>query len=349
VIVPNRLTALDAREAGRALFSAYAAFTGRAPSDQVGALLLAQSALETGNWQKIHNYNFGNIKARADYPTITQFRCSEIIDGVERFFDPPDPHCNFRAYGTASEGALDYLKVLHGEPHWWQGLQAGDPGVFVDALATPPKYFTADPTKYKRTLTALFEQFRPLVTALLGQANARATALLAQPAPRRAPPVSTSPVSSSGRPSSLGLSTTGPSGGADRSASAALKPRGNGPSAAAAHGSMSERHESNASILSGERPGPSPNETNRPSAMPTTTAAAPKGDRDPIRVVEDTATAVAVVAHAAEVIASTATALPASSTAGQAAAVVRVVRWLAQFINWLLAALRLRRGATKKK
>ena len=94
MIVPNRLTPLDAREAGRALFSAYTAFTGRPPSDRVGALLLAQSALETGNWQKIHNYNFGNVKARPDYPTITQFRCSEIIDGVDRFFDPPDRHCN---------------------------------------------------------------------------------------------------------------------------------------------------------------------------------------------------------------------------------------------------------------
>ena len=309
MIVQNRLTLLDAREASRALFSAYATFTGKPPSERVGALLVAQSALETGNWQKIHNFNFGNIKARLDYPTRTQFRCSEVIDGVERFFDPPDPQCNFRAYATASEGALDYLKVLHGQPHWWQGLHSGDPSAFVDALATPPKYFTADPTKYKRAVTALFEQFLPLVTALLGQPGLRG-------APAAAP---TSPVSSSVPPSSSGPSTSGRSG-------AEPPPTPPDPGSAG-------------------KVAPKPSDATSAAASPTPTSRANPGV---IQIVEDAASAIVVAADAADAIVSSTSALPSSGTAGRAAAVVRVVRWVAQFINWILVALRLRKGAAPK-
>jgi hypothetical protein len=319
VIVPNRVTPLDAREAGRALFSAYTAFTGRPPSDRVGALLLAQSALETGNWQKIHNFNFGNAKARLDYPTITQFRCSEVIDGVERFFDPPDPQCNFRAYASASEGALDYLKVLHGQPHWWQGLQTGDPSAFADALATPPKYFTADPVKYKRALTALFEQFHPLVMTLLGQRVLRGV-----PAA-----VSASADSSSVQPSSSGLSTTGRGG-----VGSPLVQAGEGGSSTPSRADSGEKTASNYS--------------KGPSATPATTSPAPKGTRSAIQVVENAANAIVVAADAAEAITSTTTALPSSNPVGRAAAVVRVVRWIAQFINWLLVGFRLRTGPGKK-
>jgi hypothetical protein len=309
VIVANRFTPLDAREAGRALFAAYAALTGRPPNDRVGALLVAQSALETGNWQKIHNFNFGNIKARADYPTLTQFRCSEVIDGVERFFDPPDPQCNFRAYATASEGALDYLKVLHGQAHWWQGLHSGDPSAFVDALATPPKYFTADPTKYKRAVTALFEQFLPLVTALLGRSGLRG-----------APPSAASPVSSSAPQSSLAPSTTGRSGAEPPSTAPAPNAAGNAATTPI---------------------GPGPN------AAPTASMGKP-ATPGVIQVVEDAANAVVVAADAAEVIVTSTSALTSSGAAGHAAAFVRVVRWVAQFINWLLVALRLRKGAATK-
>lgn len=336
MIVPNRLTPLDAREAGRALFSAYTAFTGRPPSDRVGALLLAQSALETGNWQKIHNYNFGNAKARPEYPTITQFRCSEVIDGIERFFDPPDPQCNFRAYATASEGALDYLKVLHSQSHWWQGLQTGDPSAFVDALATPPKYFTADPTKYKRALTALFEQFHPLVMALLGQSI-----------PRGAPAVvSASAASSSVRPSSSGPPTTGRSGDGEVGGASASTPKTVVISGTATPNSPDEvgEHSASAPALAPSPEKTASNETNGPNATP----AVAKANRSAIQVVEDAASAIVVAADAAEAITSTTTALPSSTAVGRAAAIVRVVRWVAQFVNWLLAALRLRKGAPKK-
>jgi hypothetical protein len=335
VIVANRLTPLDAREAGRALLSAYSIFTGALPNDRVGALLMAQSALETGNWQKIHNFNFGNIKARVEYPTITQFTCSEIINGIERFFDPPDPQCNFRAYATASEGALDYLKVLHGQPHWWQGLHTGDPSAFVDALATPPKYFTADPAKYKRALTALFEQFRPLVTALRGPPVQRGVLTR----------VSASPGSSSARPPSSAPSITGPGGG-ELGNAAVLSPRSDATAAAIVGNSPVAAGDPKSST---PPPASSSSETTtEPNMTLPAKSTGAKGERGAIRIVEDAANAIVVAADAADAIASTTAALPPSNTARQAAAVVRVVRWVAQFVNWLLAVLRLRTGATRK-
>lgn len=169
MIVENRLTPLDRDTAANALADAYQRLTGVLPSEKVATLLLAQSALETGHWKSIHNFNFGNLKASPEYPSIVQFRCSEVENGVETFYDPPDPHCNFRAYATASDGAFDYLKVLQSRPHWWRGLHTEDPSAFVDQLATPPKYFTANPARYKAALVSLYEQFLPLVRAALLQ------------------------------------------------------------------------------------------------------------------------------------------------------------------------------------
>ena len=203
MIVENKLTPLTREQAARALTAAYQQLTGALPTSGVTALLLAQSALETGNWQKIHNFNFGNAKAGVDYPLIVQFRCSEVDEhGAEHFFDPPDPHCNFRAYTDAASGALDYLKVLHNRPSWWQALHTESPSTFVDALATPPKYFTANPETYKRTLTTLFEAFRPLAVAVLA-APAAPRPPIAPPPPVVEPPSSSpSPPSASSGPAS---------------------------------------------------------------------------------------------------------------------------------------------------
>jgi len=165
MIVENRLTPLSQHEAARALGEAYNRVAGALPTTRVLALLLAQTAFETGRWQKIHNFNFGNAKADVSYPLVTQFRCSEVEQGVEHFFDPPDPHCNFRAYTNAADGAADYIKVLQSRPHWWSGLHTEEPNAFVDALATAPKYFTGNPTIYKHALASLFDEFRPLVRA----------------------------------------------------------------------------------------------------------------------------------------------------------------------------------------
>jgi hypothetical protein len=202
MIVENKLTPLTRDDAARALLAAYRELTGMLPSTAVLALLLAQSAFETGHWKSLHNFNFGNAKAGPGYPTIVQFRCSEVDEhGVEHFYDPPDPHCNFRAYPDATAGALDYLKVLRARPHWWQGLHTADPSAFVDALATAPKYFTGNVSVYKRSVISLFKSFFPLAEVALAVAAALPSAPVRPVVP--APPSSSasSPPASSGAPS----------------------------------------------------------------------------------------------------------------------------------------------------
>ncbi len=219
MIVKDTLTPLTRDDAARAFASAYLQLTGKLPTPAVLALLLAQSAFETGHWKSLHNFNFGNAKAGPGYPLVTQFRCSEVDAlGIEHFYDPPDPQCNFRAYDNAAAGALDYLKVLQHRPHWWQGLHTGDPTTFVDALATPPKYFTGNPAVYKRSVVSLFQTFFPLAEVALAVASARpATPSLSPtptPTPTQAPvPCSSSvspPSDSSGAPPALSSSVNSP-------------------------------------------------------------------------------------------------------------------------------------------
>ena len=362
MIVPNRLTPLDAAEAGRVLFAAYAVLTGKQPTDAVGALLLAQSALETGNWQKIHNYNFGNIKARADYPQIVQFRCSEVLNGVEQFFDPPDPHCNFRAYSNATDGAVDYMKVLHSQPHWWQGLHTGDPSAYVDALATPPKYFTANPATYKRTLTALFNQFRPLATAVLQSRQPAAPPNPATPVPAAAPALAVAPSSplppqQSESPSSSGQSAP-PS---------VVVPQPPEPPPHNALDVIEEAAKAVTTVASAVRDvaaqvkvkssaPPPPPPRPKPPALPanepefediTVDVMPPESipvAKKAMDVAEDAANAIVVAADAAEAIVTVGGThvVPQSGPAGRAIAIVRVARWVAQAFRWVLAALRVR-------
>jgi hypothetical protein len=221
MIVKDTLTPLSRDEASRAFLSAYQQLTGKLPTPAVLALLLAQSAFETGHWKSLHNFNFGNAKAGPSYPLVTQFRCSEVDEhGAEHFYDPPDPHCNFRAYNDAAAGALDYLRVLQQRPHWWQGLHTGDPAAFVDALATPPKYFTGNASVYKRSVASLFQTFFPLAEVALAVASVRPPAPPTLPARAPAP----APSSSSGSPPSDSSGVRPAPSGSDNSAESSTSP-----------------------------------------------------------------------------------------------------------------------------
>lgn len=202
MIVQDKLTPLTRDEATRALLTAYQQLTGALPSTAVLTLLVAQSAFETGHWKSLHHFNFGNAKAGPGYPLITQFRCSEVdAKGVEHFFDPPHPQCNFRAYPDAAAGALDYLKVLRNRPHWWNGLLTADPGAFVDALATAPKYFTGNVAIYKRSIISLFKSFLPLAEVALAMAAALPSPPAQPVVPAPSSSSASSPPASSGAPS----------------------------------------------------------------------------------------------------------------------------------------------------
>jgi len=169
--IPNKSTPMSAEQAVKAISDGYLIVTGKRPSAITLALLAGQSALETGNWGSgIHNYNFGNKKWSSGDRNWQFFRCSEIINGKEVFFDPPDPACKFAAYGNAADGAAAYIRVLQSRPHWWSGLQSGTVDGFIAGLTTAPKYFTANPTQYRNVLADRMKNYTALATQYAGTA-----------------------------------------------------------------------------------------------------------------------------------------------------------------------------------
>lgn len=168
-MIPPKRTRLTRRQARDALLDAFAKVTGEIPSPETLAILVAQTALETGQWRSIWNYNFGNIRGQAPPPGgWTSFRAGEIIDGKEVFLEP-GPHNKFRAYATAEDGARGFVEFLgvdsNGDGHnrygkAWKAALEGDPEKFSLELANAG-YYTANPTRYTKTLLALFRQFLP--------------------------------------------------------------------------------------------------------------------------------------------------------------------------------------------
>jgi hypothetical protein len=162
ITLAAKKTPLTAEQAAMALAAGYKQVTGRFPTVSTLGFLIAQTALETGNWNSLWNYNFGNAKATKSDPYVQFFRCSEVINGKEVFFDPPHPTCKFVAHKDAADGAAHYVRVLAKRPHWWAGLHSGSVESFINGLTTAPKYFTASPSLYLKGMQRLTGQYSAL-------------------------------------------------------------------------------------------------------------------------------------------------------------------------------------------
>jgi hypothetical protein len=165
-LVKDGLTPLTAQEVAMAFKSAFGTVVGKDPSRDCLALLVAQSALETGRWKSIHCFNFGNVKASPDYAgKYCQFRCNEVINGKVEWFDPPHPQTNFRAFDTCEAGAIDHLRFLSTRPRYakaWQVALTGMPLAFVEALKDAG-YFTADAGPYARAVASLWKEYCSMI------------------------------------------------------------------------------------------------------------------------------------------------------------------------------------------
>lgn len=161
-LLPAVLTPMAPRDVLRAFRNAYQDTRRLTPSNAVLALLVAQSALETGRWRSIYCHNFGNVKAGPDYEGYyCQFRCNEVIGGKLQWFDPPHPQTNFRAFLSADAGAADHLQFLSGRKRYaesWRALLTGDPVAYVAELRRAG-YFTADEAPYRRAVVSLFGEY----------------------------------------------------------------------------------------------------------------------------------------------------------------------------------------------
>ncbi len=181
-LVQDKLTPLTPREATSALRTAFRRLAGHDPTAQQLAVLVAQTALETGNWKSLHWNNFGNAKAGPQYEGFyTQFRCNEVIKGETIWFDPPDPQCNFRAHETAADGAFAHIKFLKKTQYAkaWTYLVAGDARGFVCALKQA-MYFTALLEPYVRAVVSLYRKYLPVCAAELTKTDAEPATLAPQ-------------------------------------------------------------------------------------------------------------------------------------------------------------------------
>lgn len=112
---PAQRTLLSFDDVADAIPIAFERSEGTAPSLKTVAKLLAQSSLETGNYQHMWNYNFGNVKKRwspDDGLLFTMFRCNEIIGGKTQWFDPPHLQTHFRAFDTPADGIADWQRLI---------------------------------------------------------------------------------------------------------------------------------------------------------------------------------------------------------------------------------------------
>ena len=164
---------------------------GKKPSKKSLAVLLAQSALETGHWKYSYCYNLGNAKAGSSwdgdycfYPAdeiVSQSQAAQAYatrqartDGkaghdvelkqlpsgkVQVTLHPDHPWCRFRAFATLQAGADDYLGLLHQRfVKAWPFVEAGDPEGFVTQLRELG-YFTASLERYLPPVLKLFDKY----------------------------------------------------------------------------------------------------------------------------------------------------------------------------------------------
>lgn len=161
-VLPNKITPMTVDQAAKALSDGYKKVTGSRPNKLVLGLLVAQSALETGNWASIHNYNFGNFKASSSDKYIQYFGCNEGYGANSVNYPAGDPHCIFAAYVTAADGAAAFIKGLKNRQHWWNGLMTKTVAGFIKGLTTPPAFFTGNPVAYSNIMEQRLLTYQPI-------------------------------------------------------------------------------------------------------------------------------------------------------------------------------------------
>lgn len=170
IFLEDEVKQIGEGEATYSLREAWKTIYGTYPSNKSLALLWSQWALETGRGKAIHCYNFGNLKRSSDDSTDwTMFRCSEILNGKEVFFDPPHPQTHFRAYHTAIDGAADYILFLSKRKRYakaWVQVQKGDAAAFSHELKVAG-YYTANEARYTEMVVKLTTEFLGKVNKLL--------------------------------------------------------------------------------------------------------------------------------------------------------------------------------------
>ena len=163
-----------------ALTSAWLAKFGSDPPTNAIAVLMSQSALETGSWQSCVCYNLGNVKASTNandhcfFTTWENMSASQIaayvaastpdapvreVSPTKAVFGPRHPVACFRAFGSLTEGAAFYLNFL--ATHYsaaWAFVLTGDIFGFNHALKAHG-FYSADESAYLSGLCRMFDSY----------------------------------------------------------------------------------------------------------------------------------------------------------------------------------------------
>jgi len=153
-------TPLKEAEATYYLREAWKELYGDYPSLESLGILWAQSALETGRWKQLRNYNWGNVKKRKNVH-YTSYFCSEYINGEHYYFYPYHPQTLFSAHESALEGAKFHLNFLATRSNYkraWQELVNGNVRKYVFELKQGG-YFTAPLQSYTAVVVGLYNEF----------------------------------------------------------------------------------------------------------------------------------------------------------------------------------------------
>jgi flagellar protein FlgJ len=143
------LTPMREADAAAAISNAYRGVVGAPPSKATLAILVSQWSLETGGGRAMMDYNFGGIKGRSPSGHSVSYPTTEGSGDTARSVVD-----SFRAYGSANEGAVDYVRLLH--DHFPSALcqaRAGNPVGFAHALKSGG-YFTGSEKAYSAAISA---------------------------------------------------------------------------------------------------------------------------------------------------------------------------------------------------
>jgi hypothetical protein len=153
---PIETTPLAYEQAREWLAWAYSAETAELAPATALAMLLAHSAIETGQWAKMHGNNFGNVTALGrDRPYFIIRGITEYVGGK-----PVKVDMAFRWYPDPGLGAWDFVHVLRTSfPKAWALLESDDPSAYATALADAG-YYTGSREKYAAGLASLYLDFK---------------------------------------------------------------------------------------------------------------------------------------------------------------------------------------------
>ena len=141
-VLPRRTVAKPSELKG-AISRAYSKLHGQPIPAKMLDVLTAQACQETGLGASMFNFNFGGIKGASPEGMTAKCKTTEILGGEEKHITD-----GFRAYGSITDGATDYLKFLERRfPQAVESAKKGDVEGFVGHLKAG-RYFTADETAY---------------------------------------------------------------------------------------------------------------------------------------------------------------------------------------------------------